>query len=137
MVRLRTVAVALLDCASNGFADWPVPFAIRRLPRQAVLFARCADDALGVLVDLVALTLLERVFVLRVDVAAADRDRVQFGGPDASIQQLATAGFRIERPCRTALHDRNRERPVLVADEQKGGAPGFRIHRPADFFRSR
>ena len=96
VVRLGLVGVALLDRARDGFADRTVPRSVGVLPRQAVLLARRADDALGVLVDAGRVVLRERVFVLRLDVAAADLDGVELVAADAPIEDLLAPGAGVE-----------------------------------------
>src|SRR4030095_6803184 len=93
--------------------------AARVLPGQPVLLAGRTDDLLRVLVHTVALAALERVFLLCLDVTATNRNRVQFIGANAAVEELLAAGCGVERPPTRSLHDWNRERPVLVADEEE------------------
>ena len=95
------------------------------------MFAGSTDDALRVLVHLVPFALLERVLVLRLDVTAADRNCIQLVRTDAAIEEFLAARIRVERPLRAAFHERNREGPVLAADEKKGAPPVLLVHRHA------
>src|ERR1700756_5640615 len=98
MVWLCISGVALFDCAGNLFANRSGPTTVRVLPCQAILFARSADDALRVLVHVVAFARLECVFVLRFDVAAADINSVQFITSDATVEEFLASRFGIKRP---------------------------------------
>src|SRR4030095_5282379 len=105
--------------------------AARVLPGQPVLLAGRTDDLLRVLVHTVALAALERVFLLCLDVTATNRNRVQFIGANAAVEELLAAGCGVERPPTRSLHDWNRERPVLVADEEERARLVFRIQGDA------
>ena len=63
---------SLLDCTRNVLADRPTPGPVRILPGQPILLARGADDALGVLVHVVALLGLKGVFMLGFALARHD-----------------------------------------------------------------
>ena len=79
-------------------AHGPLPGPVRVLPRQAVLLARRADDALRVLVHARAVVLLRGVLVLRLDVAAADLDGVELVPADAAVEDLLPSGLGVEAP---------------------------------------
>ena len=83
VIRLSFIRIALRQGLGDPLSDGTAPRAIRVLPRQAVLFSRGADDALGVLVHLGIIVLLLSVFVLRFHEPAADLDSIQFVLPDA------------------------------------------------------
>src|SRR5688572_25930456 len=117
-VRLGPTRVALFDRARDGLADRAIPAPVRLPPREAVLCAWSADDALGVLGQL-ARTEPVRVLVLRLHIPAGDLDRIQLVATDAAVAYLLPAGLRIEGPPRSALDDRDRERPVTVAHQQE------------------
>src|SRR5207253_27869 len=51
-LRLAAGCVTALNRARDIFTNRPVPRSVRVLPRQAVLFARRADDLLRILIDL-------------------------------------------------------------------------------------
>src|SRR5712664_2817153 len=89
------------------------------MPGQAILFARGAHNALGVLVHLVTFVLLERIFVLRFHVAAANVNGVQFIATDAPVEELLAAGFSIEVPLASQFYERHGKGPVLVAHEEE------------------
>src|SRR5207245_762088 len=78
VVRLRAVGVALFKRSSNVFAHGTAPGTVGILPRQAILLARRADDALGVLAHVVQSALASGIFLLRFHVTVADFDGVQF-----------------------------------------------------------
>jgi hypothetical protein len=73
----------------------------------------------------------ERVVLLCLDVTATNRDRIQFIGADAAEKELLTAGGCVERPPTRSLHDWNRKRPVLVADEEERSGLVFRVQGDA------
>jgi hypothetical protein len=68
--------VTLCDGFSDLFANWALPGTVGGLPRESVLFAGRADDALCVLVDVVQLAASKSIFVLGFDEAAADLNGV-------------------------------------------------------------
>src|SRR5215218_6104679 len=107
--------VALLKSARERLADDPAPRAVGVLPRQAVLRARRADDVLRVLVNIVALARLERVLVLRLDVAAADGYGVKLVAAHAPVDDLLPARVRVEEPLPSLPDDGHGERPVVFA----------------------
>src|SRR6266403_1381357 len=136
MIWLGTAGVALFDRSSNLFANRSAPTTIRVLPCQAILLAWSAYSARGVLVRIVAFTLLECVFVLCFHVAAADVNGVQFIASDATVEEFLAAGFGIKRPFGAQLNDWHGERPVLVAHQEECPVPLFRIHGDAFLFAS-
>ena len=125
VIRLGAAGVALFDGARDVFPDRPAPRAVGVLPRQAILLARSADDALRILVHVVALRRAEGVFVLRLHVAAADLDGVQLIGADAAVEVSCRPALPSKNHLLPLLHDRDGKRPVLVADEQERAAPFF------------
>src|SRR5258706_6057627 len=118
VVRLAA-GVTLFNGAGDLVTYRTSPGAIGILPRQAILLAGRANDALGILVNFIALVRLKSILVLSFHIAAADCNRVQFIGSDAAVEKLLPAGFGVEEPLLTLLHKRHRERPVLVADKEK------------------
>jgi hypothetical protein len=68
--------VAFVDRVRDVLTNRSFPFAVRRPPGETILFPWRADDPLGVLVDLRAIVLLNRVFLLRFDKAMTDLNRV-------------------------------------------------------------
>ena len=98
VVGLVAVAVALGDDPGDPLAHRPLPRSVGALPRQAVLLAGGADDALRVLIHRERLALLEGVLVLRLDVAAADLDGVELVAADPTVQDLVPAGRGVEAP---------------------------------------
>src|SRR5262249_52614338 len=122
-------AVALLDRLGDLFTNGPAPCAVGVLPCQTVLRPRRADDALRILVHVVPLSGLECVFMLRFDIAAADRDGIELIGADASIENLLLAGRGIKRPPCPPLDDRDREWPVVITHEEKCASAGLRVDR--------
>src|SRR6266850_281587 len=88
------------------------------MPGQAILFARGAHNALGVLVHFVTFVPLESIFVLRFHVTAANVNGVQFIAADAPVEELLAAGFSIEVPLAAQFYERHGKGPVLVAHEE-------------------
>src|SRR5262249_673387 len=92
------------------------------------------NDALGVLIHIIAFAWLEGILVLCFHVAAADVDDVQFVGADAAIEEFLAAGFGVKRPFTLSLHDGHRERAVLVAYNDECAGAVLRIHRDTLLF---
>src|SRR5215212_10010887 len=111
--------VALLKSARELLAHDPAPRAVRVLPRQPILLVRRADDVLRVLVNGVALARLERVLVLRLDVAAADGYGVELVAADAAEDDLLPARVRVEEPLPSLPDEGHGERPVVVAYQEE------------------
>src|SRR4029077_5306840 len=71
---------------------------------------------------------LERILLLRFYVTVADFNGVQFIPANAPIDEFQTACLDIEKPFVTALHKRDRKRPVLFAHQEKGAVSPRWIH---------
>src|SRR6266567_3516507 len=121
------VRITLLKGLGHSLSDRASPSAIRVLPRQPVMFPRCADDSLRVLVYLGIIVLFLGVIFLRFDEAAADLNSVQFVGPDAPSQNFIASRLGVEVPLSLALHDRNRKRKIIVTHEENGAVWMFLI----------
>jgi hypothetical protein len=80
------------------------------------MFPGRADDFLRVLVRFGIVVLLHGVFVLRLDVTAADLNGVQFIGADSAEKYLVATSLGIERPLSADINDGEWERPIVVAD---------------------
>src|SRR6476620_5024958 len=78
VIRLRALCVTLLKSFSDFFSHWTAPSAVRILPGEAILLARCANNALRILIHLRIIMLLLRIFLLRIIKPATDRDCVEF-----------------------------------------------------------
>src|SRR5215471_4048715 len=136
VVGLGATGITLFDCRGNFLADRASPGAIGVLPGQAVLLAGRADDPLCVLVYFVPLAFLEGVVVLRLHITVTNLDRVQFIGANASVEKLLLAGFGVKKPLAVLLHDRHRERPVLVPNYEESAVAAFRVHGDVLLFMS-
>ena len=82
------------------------------------MLARCADNALRVLIHLRIVVFLLRIFVLRFIEPATDRDRVQLVCADPAIQNFFLTDLRVEEPFPLLFHDRNWARVVLLTDHE-------------------
>ena len=82
------------------------------------MLAGCTAEALRVLQHAVAVTVLRRVFLLRVEIRVQHDDRVALVRADTAVDELVLALFGREPPALAALHQRNRHRPRLIADQQ-------------------
>jgi hypothetical protein len=60
------------------------------------------------------------IFLLRVDIGETDLDCGQLVAADAAIKDLLAAGRGVEPPGAVLAHERDRERPILSADDQHG-----------------
>src|SRR5262249_8031563 len=54
------------------------------------------------------------VFVLNVDIAAANLDRIELVTADAALEDLLAAALRVEVPLAGDLYERHREGPVVI-----------------------
>src|SRR5262249_23195284 len=113
VVRFITVAVTALNCLSYVFANWSVPGAIRVLPGKAILLAGGADDLLGVLIDVVALSFLQGVLVLSVHIPVTESNSIKLILTDPADQDLALARSGVKAPLPGGTHDWYRKQPVL------------------------
>src|SRR5690348_6803404 len=98
VVWLCSGGVTLFDRPGDLLANWSAPTAIRVLPTQAILPAGVAYNALGVLIYIEAFAGLERILVLRVHIASADINSVQFVSANAAVEEFLPAGIGIEVP---------------------------------------
>src|SRR5262249_11017573 len=60
------------------------------------------------------------IFLLSVDIGETGLDRAQLVAADTAIKDLLAAGRGIEPPRAILAHERDRERPILLADNQHG-----------------
>ena len=81
------------------------------MPWRARELARVREHA-------VAVAVVGRVLALRVDDRLQHLDRVELVLADAAREQLVLAGRGVEAPRVAGLHERERERKVVVADRQ-------------------
>ena len=98
-------AVTLGDFRRDFFTDWPIPTAVRILPRQSILRTVRADDLLCVLIGLAGFLLRQRIFVLRVNVTATDLNRVEFIAADAAVEKFLSSCFGVEVPLGANFYD--------------------------------
>src|SRR5260370_12138783 len=96
MIGLTFAAIALLSSLGYAICNGSAEGSIRVPPGKAVVLSWCTDDALCVLIDLGAVMLLHRIFVLCIHISAANFDGVQFIGTDAPEQHLLAACLRVE-----------------------------------------
>ena len=92
------------------------------------MFSRRADDLLRVLIHHRVIVLIGGIFVFVLNEAAANLDRVQLIRSDAPEQDHFAAGLGIEIPFPTSFHDRDGQRPVVIADQERGAIRVLRIH---------
>src|SRR5262249_41371504 len=119
-------AIALGRGAGGKVAERAFVLAGLRRPVEAVLLAGLADDALGI--DAVAADAFLGVFLLRIDIGQRGLDRAQVVAADAAEQDFVAAGRGVELPAAVLAHQRDRERPVLVADDELGLVSALRHH---------
>jgi len=129
MVGFGTASVALLDRKCDLLAYGPAPRAIGILPCQTILLSRGANDALGVLVDVILFVGLERIFVLRFYVTVAYLDGIEFIRANPPIYEFLAASFSVKEPLISDLHERDREGPLFITHEKKRTSTGLRVQR--------
>ena len=83
------------------------------------MLARGARKLLRVSEDAVAVAILGRVLVLRIDDRLQHLDYVELVLPDPAREELVLAGGGIEPPLLAALDDRERERIVVAAHDER------------------
>src|SRR5262249_56414356 len=103
-----------------------VRLASRRRPVEAVFFARRTHDLLRVY--RLAILILEciRILVLRVPVSEHSLHRSELVTTDAPRENFLPSGRRVETPLAVALHDRNRERPIVLPYYEDCGLAALR-----------
>src|SRR5215831_19214837 len=136
MVRLCIRRIALLDRLRDLFAYRTIPVSVGFLPSQTILLARVADDPLGVLVYAVSLAFPVGIFILRLPVALANVNGIEFVAADPAMEKLLAPSFGIEMPFIAYLHHRYGKWPVLTAHEQECTRLCFCIHGDAFLFPS-
>lgn len=112
------VRMAFINRFGYRLSNWASPTAICVLPSQAILVARRADNFWRVLIHSRVVVDLLCVVLLGLHEAAANRDGVQFVLPNVPVKDLSATSFRIEMPLPALLDDRNRCRPILIADRK-------------------
>src|SRR5215467_7007776 len=136
MVGLCIGRIALFDRLRDLFAYRTIPVSVGFLPSQTILLARVADDPLGVLVYAVTLAFLVGIFILRLHVAMANVNGIEFVAADTAIEELLAPGFGIEMPFIGYLHHRYGKWPVFIAHEQECTRLCLCIHGDAFLFPS-
>ena len=116
VIRFVAIRVPSGDRRRDFLTDWSIPSSVSVLPRETVLLSGRADDPLRVLIHAVSF-LRNRIFVLCLDIAAADFDRVQLIAADAAKQKFLSACFGVKVPTVARLNDGHRHRPIVVADD--------------------
>ena len=93
-------------------------FAFRRRPVQTVLATGIAEDFHGIDAGFTAITAERGIFLLGIHIATTYGNRTEFVFTDAAIDQLIGAGGGVQIPFIALLGHRNRERPIVRADDQ-------------------
>src|SRR5262249_9749536 len=86
-----------------------------RVPEEAIVLARAADEPRGELADSVSIPVLRVVLALRVDVGQAHLDGAELVLADPSVENLVLAGRRVEAPDGSVWHERNGKREIVRA----------------------
>ena len=90
-------------------------------PVEPIALTGRAGELLRVLADAVGVAILRVVIPLRVHVGQTRLDRVQLVPADAPREDLLASLLRIESPALPVFHERDRERPVVVANLEHRG----------------
>ena len=106
-------------CLCQQITKWTPLLASRGRPIQAVLLAGIALELCGVHAGGLAVVSLLRVALLRGDVGTGGCDRLQLVASDPPRQHFFLAGGGVESPSVCRFDERHRERPVLVADDER------------------
>src|SRR4029077_19634392 len=113
--------VALAARVGDELAERAVRLAGLHRPVEAVALARRAGELLRVFGEAAAHPVFGPVLALRVDVGQARLDREELVAADAPGEDLFAALLAVEPPALAVLDDRDRERPVVLAERERRG----------------
>src|SRR5262249_1838017 len=118
VIRLRrlTGAIAIRGCFGGEFAERALVFAGLRRPIEPILLTRLADEASRV--DAGARYALVGVVLLRVHIGEGGLDCRELVAADAPVEDFLATRCGVEPPSRILAHERNRERKVILPDDQ-------------------
>ena len=94
-------------------------FVLRRRPIEAVLFAGCALELLGVIYHSAGGRVRAGILPLGGHISPANANGAEFVLADVAIDDFFLARRRVEMPLPVRLHQRNRHRPVVRAHFQR------------------
>src|ERR1700756_4456586 len=110
--------IALAFRLSHNGAEWALGLSGLGLPIQTVLFARVAGELLRVLQESIFIPILHRVFSLGIDDREQGLNREQLILADPAVENFLLAFLRVKNPARAFFHQRDRKRPIVLADHQ-------------------
>src|ERR1700746_668667 len=88
------------------------------VPIQTVLFSRVAGELLGVLQETIFIPVFHRVFTLGIDDGEQGLNREQLILADSAVENFLFAFLCVKNPARASFHQRDRKRPIVLADHQ-------------------
>ena len=100
-------------------------FAFRSLPEQSVLAALRADEAARIVQQRSTFGIPPVVLALRIHVRERRLNRRELVLADAPIQDLLDAVRGVEAPTAAFIDERERKRPVVGADDERGDVGSF------------
>src|SRR5579864_7403240 len=118
MIRIVPLGVSLSERSRYDVANWALLAAGSVGPVQAILLSGRADNFLGVVENAASGPIFFGVVILRLDIAAADFNRVQFIAADSARQDFLLSMVYVEIPLAAHLNNWNRKRPVVLANQE-------------------
>ncbi len=127
--RLLAGLVALGRSLRGEIAERARRLSLGGRPIEAILLSRMAHDPLRIDAVAKACRIECGIFVLRLDVSERDLDRGKLVAADAPPQDFIEPRLRVELPLAGIVDERDREGPVVVADDQRLRAVALELDR--------
>src|SRR6516164_5433276 len=122
VIAIEGVTLALLVSFGlsirNQRACRAIRLALGYLPVETILLSGLAPEPLCIDSGRIVVVSCRRIVHLRLTKRLGDLDGCEFVGPNAAIEQLLHSFGGVESPRSVVPHDRDRERPLILADQQ-------------------
>src|SRR3974390_1193402 len=112
-----TNTITLICCLCREFAQWTLNLTPDVWPLKPVLLAGATYDALRIDALSEAHRILITVFVLRIDIAKTDLKCIDLILADTASENLLATSRGIKAPHSFLADERNRERKILLSDD--------------------
>src|SRR5262249_29437189 len=123
VIRRRAAFVSLIPRLLHDRSERALRLAGFSVPVEAVFLPGGADELFRVVVQTIFVQIFHGVLALGVDDREQGVDREQLVLADAAVENLFAALFGIEPPLAAFLHQRNREGPVVFAQDENRVVP--------------